>query len=211
MIGGQGPSAPASVQWFAITAVGVIMALYFEALHEISRALVGGFGSPGTSVCLAVVATSIGALPLVALVPVTRLPNWWWTEGLPFARVQRGECPDCGYPAQRYPCPECGGDGNLAVQPLVIGLEVGRALRLVAVAMVAGIVVAEWRVRADERRFIEEVRAVGSSRTERPRAGWGGFTNLIHDSAAGFSAPPPFTTTLIPGLHEHERPVRNTR
>ena len=211
MIGGRGPSAPEGVQWLAIGVVGSIMALYFEGLHEIARALVGGFGSPGTSVSLSVVATGIGALPLIALIPVTRLPNWWWSEGLPFARAQRGECPDCGYPAQRYPCPECGGDGNLALQPLVIGLEVGRALRLVAIAMVAGILVAEWRVRRDEARFVDEIRGIGAAsatRHERPRAGWGGFTNLVHDPAAGFSAPPPFSTTLVPGLRRHDRPVK---
>jgi hypothetical protein len=214
MIDDRAPSAPASVQWLAIGIVGGVMVIYFEACHEIARALIGGFGSPGTAVCSAVVATSIGALPLVALIPLTRLPNWWWSEGLPYARVQRGECPDCGYPAERYPCPECGGDGNLALQPLVIGLEVGRALRLVAIALALGIVLAEWRIRNDESDFVTETQAVGTvfaRKHERPRAGWGGFAHLIHEPDAGFSAPPPYTTTLIPGLKQHERPVRSPR
>jgi hypothetical protein len=211
MIDGERPAAPRGVHWTALAVVGGVMVVYFEGFHEIARALVGGFGSAGTSVSVAVVATMIGALPLVALIPITRLPTWWWTEGLPFARAQRGECPDCGYPAQRYPCPECGGDGNLVKQPLVIGLEVGRAISLVAIAMLAGILIAEWRVRTDEARFVEEARAIvatGGSRHERPRAGWGGFTSLEFDAAQGYTARPPFTSTLIPGLHAHERPVK---
>lgn len=214
MIEGRGPSTPSSMQWGTLTVVGAIMVIYFEGFHEIARALIGGFGSPWTAVALAVVASMIGALPLIALVPITRLPHWWWSESLPFARAQRGECPDCGYPAPRYPCPECGGDGNLVKQPLIIGLEVGRAIALAAVAMTIGILIAEARIRLDERRFLEEVRSVaasGGTRHERPRAGWGGFTNLEFEASAGLSARPPFTTTLIPGLYEHARPFRSRR
>lgn len=181
MIEGRGPSTPTGMHWGALIFVGTIMVIYFEGFHEIARALIGGFGSPWTAISLAVLASMIGALPLIALVPLTRLPNWWWSEGLPFARAQRGECPDCGYPAPRYPCPECGGDGNLVKQPLVIGLEVGRVITLAAVAMTIGIVIAEVRVRLDERRFMAEAQAMqaaGGGRYERPRAGWGGFTNL---------------------------------
>lgn len=211
MIEGRGPTAPGSMRWGALAFVGVIMVIYFEGLHETARALIGGFGSPWTAVAVAVVVSMIGALPLVALVPITRLPNWWWTEGLPFARAQRGECPDCGYPAPRYPCPECGGDGNLSKQPLIIGLEVGRSLALATISMTIGIVIAEVRVRVDEDRFMDEAQALvatGGGRFVRPRAGWGGFTNLVYEASTGFAAPPPYTTTLIPGLHAHTRSVR---
>ena len=211
MIEGRAPTAPRGITWLAVVAVGALMIAYFEALHEIARAMAGGFGSPASVVCLAVAATTVGSLPLLALIPITRLPAWWWGERVPFVRAQRGQCPDCGYSAPRYPCPECGGDGNLALRPLIVGLEVGWVLRIVVVTLVIGITCAEWRVRHDESRFIEEVRMLapaGPVHRERPRAGWGHFTNLEYDSADGFRAPAPFTMRLIPGLRQNDRAVR---
>jgi len=191
--------------------LGAAAMLYFIAFHEIARALVGGFGSPGTSVADAIAGTIVGALPLLALLPLALLPAWWFGRGLPERRRSRGLCPDCGYPGQRFPCPECGGDGTVAPRELFTRTGLLRALVLAAVMFAVSVLWAEVRVRNDESRFRMEIEALIArdvrEHLARPRDGWGSFALLQYDPATGFSAPPPFDHDRIPGWRPAGRPA----
>jgi hypothetical protein len=70
MIAGRAPSMPNWVAMLCGWWLGVALWGYFVAFHEMARALVGGFGSPGTSVAYAIAGSIVGALPLLALLPV---------------------------------------------------------------------------------------------------------------------------------------------
>ena len=81
MIEGRAPAAPRGITWLAVVAVGALMIAYFEALQEIARAMAGGFGSPASVVCLAVAATTVGSLPLLALMQVQLRLSCLWMGG----------------------------------------------------------------------------------------------------------------------------------
>lgn len=191
--------------------LGAAAMLYFIAFHEIARALVGGFGSPPLRVMTAIAGSMVGALPLLALLPLAMLPAWWFGRGLPERRRSAGLCPDCGYPGRRFPCPECGGDGAVAPRELFTRTGLLRALTIAGLIFVAAVLWAEVRVRSDESRFRLEVEALLArdvrENLARPRDGWGSFALLRYDPALGFSAPPPFDHDRIPGWRPGGRPA----
>jgi len=203
MIDGRTPPVPG----WAVTAHGLLLGTavwgYFVAFHEIARALVGGFGSPATSVALAVAGSVVGALPLLAMLPIALLPRWWFGHRLPERRLDGGACPDCGYPGRAFPCPECGGDGVVARMELFARGPVWRMLLAATALFVLALAWAEFRVRRDEALFRRQVEArVAAGQREpfaRTREGWGSFASLRYDPAAGFDAPPPFDHPRIPG------------
>lgn len=203
MIAGRPPAIPAMITGILAFAIGGAVWQYFVAFHEMARGLVGTFGSPMTSVLLSAVGTLLGALPLLALVPLALLPRWWFGRGLPERRRADGRCPDCAYPCTRFPCPECGGDGTVAPLDLFTPRAIRGVLLVAALLMAGGILQAEWRVRRDESRFLADVEGMvarGERRPlARPRAGWASFALLKWDAAEGFAAPPPFEYPRIPG------------
>ena len=193
-------------EWVVIAAgitLGATAMLYCIAFHEISRALVGGFGSPPVRVLAAVAGSLVGMLPLLTLVPLALLPAWWFGRGLPERRRSQVRCPDCAYPGDRFPCPECGGDGAVAPRELFTRTGLIRVLALAAGIFVVSVVWAEVRIRRDEARFRLEVDGLLARDVRealaRPREGWGSFAILRYDPALGFSAPPPFDHDRIPG------------
>lgn len=210
MIAGRAPSMPPWVAMLYGWWLGAALWTYFVAFHQIARALVGGFGSPATSVAFAVAGSIIGALPLLALLPVALLPRWWFGRRVPERRKADGRCPDCGYPAAGFPCPECGGDGSVAELELFSRRPIAWLLTGAAVMFVLALAWAEFRVRRDESQFRSEVdQRVASGLPEpftRPRADWGSFAALQYDPASGFQAPPPFDHPRIPGWRSIERP-----
>ncbi len=202
MITDRPPSGPPTARLAWSLLLAALLAGYFVAAHEMSRSLVGGFGSPAGSVLTALVGTLVGALPLVAVLPIALMPDWWWTRRLPAVRFQRGQCPDCGYTTSTFACPECGGDGRVPPQELFTRSGILRFLLLALVSVTVGTLLAEWRIRGDESAFMGEAasqHAAGQSRVSRPRAGWGSFATLRWDPAEGFTAPPPFEDPRIPG------------
>jgi hypothetical protein len=215
VIDGRPPRTPAWMSLAAGITLGAGTMLYFIAFHEMSRGLVGGFGSPLPTVALAVAGSCIGALPLLALLPIALLPAWWCGRGLPERRRRCGACPDCGYPGSRFPCPECGGDGAVAPLELFSRTALVRALALASMLFAGSVIWAEVRVRGDETRFRQEVDALLArdirENLARPRAGWGSFAILRYDPATGFSAPPPFDHERIPGWRAVGRVVPQGR
>jgi hypothetical protein len=184
---------------------------YFVACHQIARALVGGFDSPGTSVAWAVMGSIVGALPLIALLPVALLPQWWFGRRQPERRVAAARCPDCGYPRTAFPCPECGGDGRVAPLDLFARRPIAWLLSGTTVVFVLAVWWAEFRIHRDESAFRQEIdqRLAAGLREpfSRPRAEWGSFATLHYDPASGFSAPPPFDHHRIPGWRATGRPA----
>ncbi len=211
MIQGRGPRVPAAPTLVWGLFLGVAVWGYFVAFHQMSRALVGGFGSPVSAVVLSVVGTAMGALPLLALLPVALLPRWWFGRRLPERRTASGRCPDCGYPRTSFPCPECGGDGEVAAFDPFTRRRVGRLVLTTAGVFALGVGWAEFRVRHDETLFRREVEArVAAGVREpfsRPRDGWGSFATLRYDPAGGFDAPAPFDHPRIPGWRPAGRPA----
>ena len=86
MIAGRAPSMPNWVAMLCGWWLGAALWGYFVAFHEMARALVGGFGSPGTSVAYAIAGSIVGALPLLALLPVSPLPCGWFGRRAPERR-----------------------------------------------------------------------------------------------------------------------------
>lgn len=211
MIAGRAPSMPNWVAMLCGLWLGMALWGYFVAFHEMARALVGGFGSPGTSVAYAIAGSIVGALPLLALLPVALLPRWWFGRRVPERRKADKRCPDCGYPDSGFPCPECGGDGTIAELELFARRPIVWLLVGAAVMFVLAVAWAEFRIRQDESRFRSDVdQRVAAGLREaviRPRAGWGAFATLQYDPASGFDAPPPFDHPRIPGWRSTERPA----
>jgi len=203
MIHGQSPRPPMPAAIGVPLAVGALMVTVFAVFHQITRGLAGGFGSPWTSVTLACVGTATGGLMLLPLLPLLRLPWWWWARGLPLQRQARGCCPDCGYHGVPTPCAECGGDGRVATMELLSWRSATLFTLLLLAAMAAGVLAAETRVRADERTFLAEVHRLTAGGHLRPharaRVAPASFATLQYDPAEGFTAPPPFDTPRIPG------------
>ena len=203
MIGGRTPPTPGWATAAHAFLLGAAVWGYFVAFHEIARALVGGFGSPPTEVALAVVGSLIGALPLLALLPIALLPRWWFGFRLPERRLAAAKCPDCAYPCREFPCPECGGDGRVTRLELFTRGPIVALLIGAAAMFTLAITWAEFRVRQDEALFQRQVEIrVASGQREpfaRPREGWGSFATLRYDPASGFDAPPPFDHPRIPG------------
>ena len=210
MIAGRAPSMPHWVAMLCGWGLGAALWTYFVAFHEIARALVGGFGSPASSVAYAIAGSIVGALPLLALLPVALLPRWWFGRRVPERRKAERRCPDCGYQASGFPCPECGGDGLVAELDLFARRPITWLLAGAAVMFVLALAWAEFRVRRDESSFRSEVeQRVAAGLREphtRPRADWGSFAMLQYDPAGGFDAPPPFDHPRIPGWRSIERP-----
>ena len=210
MMHGRAPRIPPGI---AIAHALVLVAAtwgYFVAFHQMSRALVGGFGSPISSVTLAIVGTIVGALPLLVLLPVALLPRWWFARRRPERRIAQGQCPDCGYRVTRFPCPECGGDGSLCDFDLLDRRPLAWMLAALALVLALAVAWAEFRVRLDESRFRQEVQVRLAAGTREPvsraREGWGAFASMHHDPASGFDAPPPFDHPRIPGWRPLGRP-----
>ena len=212
MIAGRAPGVPNWVAMLYGWFLGTALWGYFVAFHQISRALVGGFGSPGTSVTYAIAGSIIGALPLLALLPVALLPRWWFGRRVPERRKADKRCPDCGYRESGFPCPECGGDGSVAELDLFARRPITWLLVGAAVMFVLAVAWAEFRIRLDESRFRQEVdQRIAAGLREafsRPRADWGSFATLQFDPASGFDAPPPFDHPRITGWRSIERPAR---
>lgn len=203
MIHGRAPRVPMPVAVAHALLLALATWAYFVAFHQMSRALVGGFGSPASTVVLATVGTLMGALPLLALLPVALLPRWWFGRRRPERRIERSQCPDCGYPAARFPCPECGGDGATSDFDLFDRRPLARMLLALAAVFALAVAWAEFHVRLDEARFRQEVDARLAAGVREPmsrdREGWGAFGSLLYDPASGFAAPPPFEHPRIPG------------
>jgi hypothetical protein len=214
MIHGQPPRPPLPAAIGVPLAVGALMVAIFAVFHQITRGLVGVFGSPWTSVALACVGTAAGGLMLLPLLPVLRLPWWWWARGLPLQRKAAGRCPDCGYHGVPEPCAECGGDGRVAVMELLSWRSAILFTLLLLATMAAGVLSAETRVRVDERDFVAEVNRLTAGGHLRPharaRASPCAFATLQYDPAEGFLAPPPFDTPRIPGWRGTRRQVPET-
>lgn len=211
MIDGRTPPVPAWARVAHASLLGAGIWGYFVAFHEIARALVGGFGSPTFDVALAVAGSMVGALPLLAMLPIALLPRWWFGHRLPQRRVASARCPDCGYPGSTHPCPECGGDGTVARLELFARRPIAVQLLAAGILFAVAIAWAEFRVRRDEALFRRQVDArVAAGQREafsRPREGWGSFATLRYDPARGFEAPPPFDHPRIPGWRPAGRPV----
>lgn len=211
MIDGRTPPVPG----WAVTTHGLFLGTavwgYFVAFHEIARALVGGFGSATIDVACAAAGTFVGALPLLALLPIALLPRWWFGHRLPERRRTDSRCPDCAYPCAAFPCPECGGDGQVAPLELFARGPITNLLLVTAALLAIAIAWAELRLRRDEALFREQVETrVAAGQREpwsRPRAGWGAFASLRYDPASGFDAPPPFDHPRIPGWRATGRPA----
>lgn len=210
MIQGRAPRAPVRIAIAHALLLALAVWGYFVAFHQMSRALVGGFGSPAPTVTLAVIGTAVGALPLLALLPLALLPRWWFGRRRPERRRGESRCPDCGYQGETFPCPECGGDGVVAPFDLFDRRPLAAVLALTALLFTLGVGWAEFRVRLDEARFRHEVdlRLAAGLREplSRPREGWGSFGSLLYDPATGFDAPPPFDHPRIPGWRPASRP-----
>lgn len=211
MISGRTPAVPG---WAAVAhglLLGTAVWGYFVAFHEIARALVGGFGSAALDVAFAVMGSFVGALPLLALLPIALLPRWWFGHRVPARRLVASKCPDCAYPCASFPCPECGGDGRVARLELFARGPITALLLGATLLFTLAIAWAEFRVRRDEARFREQVELrVAAGQREpfsRPREGWGSFALLVYDPATGFDAPPPFDHPRIPGWRAARRPA----
>lgn len=211
MIGGRTPPVPGWAVAAHALLLGISVWGYFVAFHGISRALVGGFGSSTIDVALAVVGSLVGALPLLALLPIALLPRWWFGHRLPERRLAASRCPDCAYPCPAFPCPECGGDGRVAHLELFERRAILALLISGATLFSLAVVWAEFRIRRDEALFRRQVEArIAAGQREpfsRPRDGWGSFAVLMHDPATGFDAPPPFDHPRIPGWRAAARPA----
>ena len=210
MITGRSPRVPNWAAALHACLLGVALWGYFVAFHQMSRALVGGFDSPTTSVVWAIAGSIVGALPLLVMLPVALLPRWWFGRRVPERRLAAGQCPDCGYPCRKFACPECGGDGTIAPLDLFARRPIAWLLAGSALLFTLAVCWAEFRIRLDESRFRREVEArVAAGQREpmaRPRAGWGSFATLRFDPATGFDAPPPFDHPRIPGWRAPGRP-----
>lgn len=148
-----------------------LLAPYFFFVHSFTRGLLGELGlSIGVAVkALVVMAVLAGFIFWIA--PVTELPRILWRHRIPERRLARGECPRCGQrqsgPSTR--CPEC---GATPVPPPRWELSTRPFLRfgvLMALGIVLGGGLAEWRVGNDERAFLAEVAARPDATHERPR------------------------------------------
>ena len=97
------------------TGSGPVRSTNSTSMPSRSRRAIAKSVSAGWGVAaLAVAGSMVGALPLLAMLPIALLPRWWFGHRLPQRRVASARCPDCGYPGSTHPCPECGGDGTVA-------------------------------------------------------------------------------------------------
>ncbi|MEE2680895.1 MAG: hypothetical protein VX641_00825 [Planctomycetota bacterium] len=188
----------------------LMLSLYCFITYALIRPLFGTFGFDVFTVGKSLLVVLVLGVFVLWLAPMVHVPSILHQHVYPRRRFLRGQCPGCGYPrSDRNPgscCSECGTEFREPPEWRMRSSVVVSFLVLFVSAMIIGSAVAETRLLADERQWLQDCTAPGGDQLESRSRIWpSGHAYLFNDPVAGPYAEPVAGSTRDPNARRRLR------